>query len=273
MMIQDIFPSRLDNSYGSRKAADENSFLMYIREGRLLANIRDGELRLPRLGEVSCSDAIYLFSVDGESFFLGTAEEDTCPDGYGFHNSRELRDRCTGKYLFAAFTAFHLADWYASNRYCGRCRGEMVCDDSERALVCSECGKKIYPRINPAVIVGVKNGDRLLITRYRTGFPHNALIAGFTEIGETLEQTVSREVMEEAGLRVKNIRYYKSQPWGIASDILVGFFCDVDGSDEIKMDESELRYAQWLGRKEIELQPNSHSLTNEMMKLFRDGEI
>jgi NAD+ diphosphatase len=148
----------------------------------------------------------------------------------------------------------------------------MVCDDSERALKCAECGNKVYPRINPAVIVGVTNGDRILITRYRRGYAHNALIAGFTEIGETLEQTVMREVMEEAGIRVKNIRYYKSQPWGMAADLLVGFFCDVDGDDDIKMDESELKYAQWLGRDEIELQPYEHSLTNEMMKRFRNGE-
>ena len=77
--------------------------------------------------------------------------------------------------------------------------------------------------------------------------------------------------MEEVGLKVKNIRYYKSQPWGMASDLLVGFFCDVDGEDTIKMDESELRYAQWVAREDIELQPYEHSLTNEMMKLFKNG--
>ena len=98
-------------------------------------------------------------------------------------------------------------------------------------------------------------------------------MAGFTEIGESLEETVAREVMEEAGLRVKNIRYYKSQPWGSASDLLMGFFCDVDGSDEIHMDKSELKYAEWIGRDEIVLQPQDISLTNEMMKLFRSGKI
>ena len=71
----------------------------------------------------------------------------------------------------------------------------------------------MYPRINPAVIVGVIKGDSILVTRYRAGYKHNALVAGFTEIGETLEQTVEREVMEETGVKVKNIRYYKSQPY------------------------------------------------------------
>ena len=134
------------------------------------------------------------------------------------------------------------------------------------------CGNIIYPRINPAVIVGVVNGDSILITRYRRGYAHNALIAGFAEIGETLEQTVEREVMEEAGIRVRNIRYYRSQPWGMAEDLLAGFYCDACDTS-IKMDENELKYAQWTKREDIVLQPNDLSLTNEMMRMFKEGRI
>lgn len=118
------------------------------------------------------------------------------------------------------------------------------------------------------MIVGVINGSRILITKYKSGFRHNALVAGFTEIGETDEETVRREVMEETGLRVKNIQYYKSQPWGIASDILMGFYCDADGSTEIHRDDRELGYAEWVERKDIILQPTDHSLT-----CFFDVEI
>ena len=138
-------------------------------------------------------------------------------------------------------------------------------------MQCPSCGKTFYPRIMPAVIVGVTNGEQLLVTKYAQGFKYYALIAGFTEIGETLEQTVAREVMEEVGLKVKNIRYYKSQPWGIANDILVGYYCEVDGSTEIHMDRNELKVAEWRSRSEIELQPGQYSMTNEMMRIFRDG--
>lgn len=138
-------------------------------------------------------------------------------------------------------------------------------------MVCPSCGKTFYPRIMPAVIVGVKNGDKLLLTRYRTGFAYNALIAGFTEIGETAEQTVAREVMEEAGIRVKNIRYYASQPWGIANDLLLGYYCQLDGDSTIHMDTQELKYAQWVCREDIELQPDDFSLTNDMMRRFKLG--
>ena len=135
------------------------------------------------------------------------------------------------------------------------------------------CGYTAYPRIMPAVIVGVKNGDSILLTKYRTGFHHNALIAGFTEIGETAEETVAREVMEEAGVRVKNITYYKTQPWGIANDLLIGYYCDLDGDPSITMDKGELKYAAWVKREDIQLQPDDASLTNEMMLMFKNGTI
>ena len=98
-----------------------------------------------------------------------------------------------------------------------------------------------------------------------------ALIAGFTEIGETLEECVAREVMEEVGLRVKNLRYYKSQPWGSARDILMGFYCDVDGATDIRLQEDELKEGVWVRREDIEGQSDDFSLTHEMMMVFKEG--
>ncbi len=142
-------------------------------------------------------------------------------------------------------------------------------------MKCPKCGYTCYPRIMPAVIVGVLDPatERILVTRYRGGYRHNALIAGFTEIGETMEETVAREVMEECGVKVKNVRYYKSQPWGIANDMLLGYYCELDGNGEITMDENELGFAKWLTRDELELQPDDFSLTNEMMMRFKEGKV
>ena len=98
-------------------------------------------------------------------------------------------------------------------------------------------------------------------------------MAGFTEIGETLEETVKREVMEETGLKVKNIRYYGSQPWGIVDNLMVGFYCELEGSCEIVRDTEELKLAEWFSREEVELQPTDMSLTNNMMKAFKEGRI
>ena len=121
--------------------------------------------------------------------------------------------------------------------------------------------------------VAVSDGERLLVSRYRDRpFRGWALIAGFVEIGETLEDTVRREVLEETGLRVKNLRYYKSQPWSFSDTLLAGFYCDLDGSDAIRIEEDELSEALWLPRGEIPPRGNDVSLTAEMMERFRLGQ-
>ena len=272
-MIQDIYPEHLDNAYRDILPQDEDCILCFDRDGAA-AGYADGRLRFPAWKEIKppC-ETVYAFSAAGRNYFLAVGESvlpEPC-ERYSLHRLREMS--LEGNLdIFIVYTGFHLWKWYMSSRFCGACGRKTEYAHDERAMVCPACGNRIYPRINPAVIVGVINGEKLLITKYKSGFRHNALVAGFTEIGETLEETVRREVMEETGLRVRNIRYYKSQPWGIASDILTGFYCDVDGETEIHRDERELGYAEWVERKEIILQPSDHSLTNEMMKRFRDGQ-
>ena len=267
-MIQDIAPHILYNQFDPAARAGEDDWVLCFRDQALLLSSRG----LPRVSELGEGEYTYLFTVDEERYFLRDVLQ-SLPEGFSYRQVRELRrEQALPKHqIFAVLTGKHLADWYRDTRFCGRCGERMAHSRTERAQKCPACGYTAYPRIMPAVIVGVKNGDRLLITRYRTGFAHNALIAGFTEIGETAEQTVAREVMEEAGVRVKNIRYYKSQPWGIANDLLLGFFCELEGDETVRMDENELKYAQWVPREEIELQPDDFSLTNEMMTRFKTG--
>ena len=137
---------------------------------------------------------------------------------------------------------------------------------------CPACGNMIYPRIAPAVIAAVTHGDKLVLTKYANrSFTRYALIAGFIEIGETAEETVAREVLEEVGLRVKNIRYYKSQPWGVAGNLSIGYFCDLDGDDTIRLDEEELACAQWFDRHSLPAKDDGISLTREMIRIFGEG--
>ncbi|MGN0241098.1 MAG: NAD(+) diphosphatase [Candidatus Weimeria sp.] len=302
-MIQDIFPDKLYNQYDAKAVPSEDSPVYIFRGDSLLIN-KEGGFLLPSysdlgeyLSENEGAKVIFLFRINEEKRFLllpplsgenqsfmsshvdGDNKPFPSPSEGGVHFSyRKIFDirmsgLCPKTELFAITTAFHLNVWYGSNRFCGRCAAPLQLAEKERALVCPHCKNTIYPRINPAVIVAVTDHDRILLTKYRgrADVPFYALIAGFVEIGETLEETVQREVMEEAGLRVKNIRYYKSQPWGKASDILSGFFCDVDGSTEITMEEDELSVAEWCDRDQVIGQPDDMSLTNEMMMLFRDG--
>ena len=285
-MIQDIYPSKLYNEFHKYEISDNDYLLMFNEEGKILLGKKENEVIFPCKADMchindhnsteSNSDkesVVYLFSLDDKRFFLATSDMEIAKEDYSYYTMREVRDVFSGKEVFAVFTAFHLWKWYRDNIYCGKCKGKLVFHDKERALVCPDCGNVIYPRINPAVIVGVIKGDSLLITKYRRGYAHSALVAGFTEIGETLEETVSREVMEETGVKIKNIRYYKSQPWGMAQDILVGFYCEAEEDSVIHMDENELKYAEWVKREDIILQPNNLSLTNEMMRMFKENKI
>ena len=203
-MIQDIYPSKLDNGFAACTPSDGDALMVFDEEGRLLAKNDEGAIVFPAVSEAA-GKLRYLFALDDTKYFLACTPCEIT--GYDPYPVRKLRDTGKGKELFAAFTAYHLWKWYTDNGFCGHCGSPLEDDDRERALRCSKCGNIVYPRINPAVIVGVINGDSILITRYRRGYAHNALIAGFAEIGETLEETVAREVMEEAGIKVKNIRY------------------------------------------------------------------
>ena len=271
-MIQDIAPYCFDNTYAIKKAEDDDLIVIFDKD-KVLCRITDDKVIFPAGKDLKDQEFIYLFRIDNRNYF--TCEYDMELTNFSYCSLRQIRDSIDHDevMLFGLYTAYHLSLWYKDNRYCGCCGERLKRTSDERALECPNCHKRIYPRINPAVIVGVKNGDRLLITKYARGFAHNALVAGFTEIGETFEDTVRREVREEAGIRVKNISYYKSQPWGVAQDILAGFYCEVDGDDTITMDNRELKYASWVKREDIELQPTDYSLTNEMMRMFREGKI
>ena len=210
-MIQDINPHKLYNQYDPNKRPEEGSRVFTFRDSpenkrdiQLLVKIKDeGKiLDIPKRADfdkdLRDDSFTYLFSVDDESFFLldskdaGKVEK---KGDYSFVSFTELRNMYLNpkEYVYAAFTAYQLAEWYSVTKYCGKCGAENENDKLDRARTCPKCGNKIYPRINPAVIIGVtdKETDSIVLTKYRRGYGFNALVAGFTEIGETLEETVA----------------------------------------------------------------------------------
>ena len=277
-MIQDIAPHTYHNEY-KPVAPDKESHILAYEEGKILMK-KDGEtMTLPSFGELEgkvenlYENYIYLFSIDEEHFYLIPDLDTSLLSGYQFEITRVLRTAEPQYLAFAGITGYQLFQWYSKRRFCGCCGKPMVHDKHERKMICPACGNGEYPVLSPAVIVGVTNGDKLILSKYE-GRSHTryARSAGFAEIGETIEETVHREVMEEIGVKVKNLRYYKSQPWSFSGTLLFGFYCDLDGDDTLTVDHDELSMASWFNREDIPDEGDNISLTKEMMMAFKHGK-
>lgn len=282
-MVQDIAPKILHIEYVT-KEPNENDRMILFSGNEVLLKKTDEKWVLPEKKDIEDGqDCQYLFCIDECNYFLlMDFREKKKAKEYNIVNAdfikmHVVRAEAEKELCFVLYTAYHLYQWYWNNRYCGRCGKQTVHSVKERMLYCNVCGNTIYPKISPAVIVAVTNGDQILLTKYAgRDYKEYALIAGFTEIGETAEQTVRREVMEEVGLRVKNIRYYKTQPWGIAGNFLIGYFAQLDGDGSIRLDSSELSCAKWADRQELKDMDDGFSLTREMMRVFyekRETEV
>lgn len=279
------------NHYVQRDPTPSDKVLSF--DGDSLLMHRDGDfVELPDVSQCDAdpSELTFLFKLDDCAYYLARTRNRLAPepvqDGidagqvdpdaeWGFTYEplgiyRWIRPRET---RFAIEVAAQLAGWYRDNAFCGRCGHTTQPDASERMLRCPSCGNTIYPRINPGVIVGVTDGDHMLLTKYAgRGFTNWALIAGFTEIGESLEETVVREVLEETGVQVKNIRYFSNQPWPRSSSLLVGYYAELDGSRQVRLDDQELACAEWVHWTEVPHDPDDYSLTRTMMCNFHDQQ-
>lgn len=285
-MIQDIGEGRFHNEYIPIPPKDDSRVLVY-RGREMLVGGTEEQLAFLTYGEVTArfpelkGKETYLFRIDDTAYYLfrdAAAEPeryfDAChfPD-FAWKKIEYMRTAAPKAAAFAGVTGMQLAHWYQNRSFCPRCGRSMVHDGRERMMRCEACGLTEYPKICPAVIVGVMHGERLLLTKYADrDFKRYALIAGFAETGESIEETVKREVMEEVGLKVKNLRYYKSQPWSFSDTLLMGFFAEVDGADKITLDKTELSEGRWCTREEIP-EDDGISLTREMMRVFKEGRI
>ena len=280
-MLQDLEFGHLDNQY-QEKEPQPQDILLCMRGGDILIHRdADNTLALPTWAQAKLCCAHwpawgglktqFIFSMQDMDFYLWMGEAGEIP-GFAYEPAATLRQTVSKNICFAAMTGWHLFTWYRNNRFCGRCGAKTEHDHRERMMRCPNCGNMIFPRIAPAVIIGVTDGDRLVMSKYANrNYTRFALLAGFIEIGETAEEAVAREVMEEVGLKVKNIRYYGSQPWGIAGNLSIGYFCDLDGDDTIRIDENELSEAGWYHRYDLPAKDDGISLTREMIRIFSEN--
>lgn len=287
-MIQDIFPHILKNEFKDKIFPQDQDSIMIFKEKTIFAKSDNNEIQYPQYKILKQNNIAniytyrYLFKIDEQDFYLAIPGQQSESDlqlqsvlpEYSYITTQTFRTAEPMEMAYAGTTSYHLYQWYRDNQYCGRCGLKLEHSHKERMMFCPKCNNMIYPKISPSVIVGVINKDKLLVTRYvaSRNYHKYALVAGFTEIGETAEQTVAREVMEETGIRVKNIRYYKSQPWGFTGGLLLGYWAELDGDETICLDVSELCEGKWVTREELELDTLTISLTREMMKCFKEGK-
>ena len=275
-MIQDIGNDIYHVEYMPEKP-EEKDIVFAFKTRRVFAKMdEEKNMFFPTIAmvkdQMDSEKLQFLFKISEKNYYWYDGELEI--EGYDYEIAARLNSLKSMTDAFAGMTAYHLYIWYNSHRYCGKCGAKLEHLDHERAMTCPACKNRSYPVIAPAVIIGVTKGDEILITRYAgREYKGVALLAGFCEIGESAEDTVRREVMEEVGLKVKNIRYFGSQPWGIDSNLLLGYYAEVDGSTEIHMDENELREAVWMHRSQLKEAKNLMSLTMTMIDAFRKDEF
>ena len=161
--------------------------------------------------------------------------------------------------------AMHTCDWLSTSRFCGRCGTATKRHEKERCTVCPSCDLQTYPRISPAIITLVRKGDLALLAS-NAKFPgaFYSTLAGFAEIGESLEETLVREVREEAGITVKDVRYFGSQPWPFPNSLMIAFTAEWESGD-IVVDPAELSDAKWFRADELPMIPPPVSIARRLI--------
>ena len=281
-MIQEIYPKVFYPEFRNKKATNKKSFVLHFEYNKvmLIKDALTGEIRLPRFEDLEDDDeniyekSYYVNAVDDEEFYL--VDDMQVPEFGGFYmeGMQVLREFSPQYQAFATISASQVYRWMKSRKYCGYCGTVTEKSNTERALICPKCKNIEYPKISPAIIVAIRDGNRLLLTKNAKGtYKFYALVAGFVEVGESLEDAVRREVMEEVGLKVKNIQSYKSQPWSFSDSLMLAFIADLDGDDKITIQEEELSEARWFEREDVPVLPFHISVGHELIQKFRDGEI
>jgi NAD+ diphosphatase len=174
--------------------------------------------------------------------------------------------------FFAAGRAAQLLYWDKTNKFCSSCGSAVESRPDERAKVCPKCGFMSFPRISPAVIVAVTRGKEILLA-HNFRFQNNmySVIAGFVEPGETFEDCVKREVLEEVGVRVKNIKYFGSQPWPFPNSLMIAFTAEYEGGD-IEVDGVEIEHAGWFNVDNLPNTPAKISVASKLIKWFIENK-
>ena len=277
-MIQDIFPHRFSNHYLANGSIGETDYIFHYQENTLLLKANGEEFEIPQKKDFSEFSVemkfVFLFSLNEVPCFLVWDDLKADESQFVYKDISFFRTTHQKEIAWVTLVGLHLRNWYIQNKFCGKCGSMTQHKPDERAMVCPSCSTVFYPKISPAIIVAIISNDKILLAR-NANFVGNwySLIAGFVDVGETLEETLIREVKEEVGLDVRNIRYYKSQPWALSGSMMIGYVAEADENQPICIDGIEITDAAWFSRGNLPGHPSNISIAGEMIEKFERGEL
>ena len=207
---------------------------------------------------------------DHDCFVVEVPSQTQAPECMSFHDLRQLYNVLDEDIYLLAGRAIQIINWDKNHQFCGKCGAPTKKWEYENAKKCPECGHTDFPRLSPAVITAIIKDGKLLMAKHGYREKMYGLIAGFVEPGETLEEAVSRETQEEVGIKVKNIRYFSSQPWPYPHSLMIGFTAEYE-SGEIKADGREITEAGWFSPDEIPRIPSKLSIARDLIDWFTES--
>ena len=248
-------------------------FLFYKNE--LLVKSEDNKAVIPKIQDLEnlkFNNIQYLGSLNGQNCFCGELDENDenpiIPNDMYFSKLKALTHQLSEDMFWIGGRAIQLVNFNNEHKYCGRCGALTHAVDGERAKKCPKCGLINYPRICPAIIVAVvRDGKLLLAHNNQSAKDLYSVVAGFVEVGETFENCVVREVLEETGINVKNIKYFGNQPWPFPNSLMIGFTAEY-ASGEIQVDGVEIGDANWYSSNEMPVTPDSISIAKKLIAWF-----
>ena len=209
---------------------------------------------------------------DHHCYAVEVAEGTIPPAGMTFEGLREVYGRLDEDLFWIAARAVQIVDWDRTHQLCGRCGVPLKTSQTERAKECPKCGLLHFPRLAPAIIVLVERGNKLLLARSRHFMPGMySVLAGFVEPGESLEEAVLREVKEEVGISIKDIKYFGSQPWPFPHSLMIGFTAAYAGGN-ISLDDLEIEDANWFTADNLPRIPGKISIARKLIDWFVDKQ-
>ncbi|MBU3190415.1 NAD(+) diphosphatase [Clostridium bowmanii] len=254
--------------------SNEDIYFLFCKDELLVKSV-DNKAIIPAIKDLEnleLNNTQYFGSINGENCFCGElSKECIIPSNMYFSKFKALTHHLPSDMFWIGGRAIQIVNFNNDHKYCGRCGTFAENVPGERAKKCPKCGLVNYPRISPAIIVAVvREGKLLLAHNTQSALDLYSVVAGFVEVGETFEDCVAREVREETGINVKNIKYFGNQPWPFPNSLMIGFTAEY-ASGEIQVDGKEISQANWYSPSEIPITPDSISIAKKLINWFTDN--